>query len=272
MIFQSVRIKNLKLICFAGKKDLTFELDEKTNVFIGKNCCGKTTLCDFIRFMFYGSCENRDLFPWDGTEVISGEMSLSADGKVYKIFRSETLSEEKNDNRCVITDSDGIPLGGGISPGEYFLNLDTFVYDRTIYFPQKQNNKIQADTDVSSLDVWGEAFSGKQKLYSSRSDLEKKKSLLMNDSKTGELDILLNERLRSKETSKDFEEKQEDYEAAKKILEEINNKIASNNKRMVILKANMKDFTDDIKLTENRENASSLKSEILQNEKKLKLL
>ncbi len=272
MIFQNVRIKTLKLICFAGKKDLLFELDEKTNVFIGKNCCGKTTLCDFIRFIFYGTCGNNDLFPWDGTKTISGEMIISADGALYKIFRSETLSEDENDNRCIITDPDGAPLGGGITPGEYFLNLDPFVYDRTVYFPQKQNNKIQADTDVNALDVWGEAFSGKQKLYSSRSNLEKEKALLMNESKTGELDILLNERLRSKESSKELDELQEEREAAEKTLEDINNKIASNNKRMVILKANMKNYTDDIKLTENRENAASLKSEITQNEKKIKLL
>lgn len=272
MIFQNVRIKSLRLICFAGKKDLAFELDEKTNVFIGKNCCGKTTLCDFIRFMFYGTCGNRDLFPWDGTKTVSGEMIVSADGSLYKIFRSETLSDDESDNRCVITDPDGAPLGGGISPGGYFLNLDPFVYDRTIYFPQKQNNKIQADTDVASLDVWGESFSGKQKLYSSRSELEKEKSLLMNDSKTGELDILLNERLRSKEGSKEMDEKREEYKAAEKNLEEINNKIASNNKRIVILKADMKNYTDDIKLTENRENASSLKSEIKHNEKKIKYL
>jgi len=272
MIFQNVRIKTLKLIGFAGKRDLFFELDEKTNVFIGENCCGKTTLCDFIRFMFYGTEGKAELFPWDGNKTVSGEMELVADGVLFKIHRAEALHDPRASSRAVISDKDGTPLGIDVSPGEYFLGIDSFLYDRTMYLPQKQNNKIQTDLDLDALDRWGKAFSGKDKLYSSYDAVIKERSLLMNDDKTGELDILLNERSIAEKMSEDLEKTRAQCTAEETLLEDIKSKVVSNNKRIVIIKANMKNFADDIKLTENRENASSLKAEIASNEKRAKIL
>lgn len=57
-----------------------------------------------------------------------------------------------------------------------------------------------------------------------------------------------------------------------KELEGYHAKLDENAKRAVILKADMKNYADDVKLVRNRENASSLKNEIHAKEKKLRIL
>jgi len=270
--FQNVRIKTINIVCFAGKKNLSLYLGEGTNLFIGQNSCGKTTVCDFIRFIMYGSEGMDTVFPWSGEKTVSGELGILADGAYYRVHRTESLPGAFPESSCTVTDRSGLTVVTESTPGEYFFGCNSFVYDRTLYCAQKQTGRIQQDISADVLDKWALAFSGKGGLYSALEKAEKERGLLMNENKTGELDKLLDERSRAEKLTVSISEKERARDEAIKNAEDIQSKIDANNKRMVIIKANMKNYTDDIKLMENRENAQTLKNDIAQYEKKSKLL
>ena len=58
-------INEVNIKCFAGVKDLHINFDRGLNIIYGDNRRGKTTLCAFIRYMFFGLGDNgEDFLPY----------------------------------------------------------------------------------------------------------------------------------------------------------------------------------------------------------------
>ena len=86
-------IKSLYIESFAGMKDREFVFSRSLNVIEGANESGKSTLCMFIKFMFYGlsgrTCdgemsERQKYVPWD-TGRAAGNMVIVSGENIYKI-------------------------------------------------------------------------------------------------------------------------------------------------------------------------------------------
>lgn len=47
-------IKNIDIGVFGGDKNLHLDFDDHVNIIEGENEAGKSTICAFIKFIFYG--------------------------------------------------------------------------------------------------------------------------------------------------------------------------------------------------------------------------
>ena len=85
MIFEHLHIAS-----FGGLADKTLDFSDGVNIVEGANESGKSTICAFLRFMFYGLPSKAD----DKARAISlrdsraaGNLTFSDDGKRYRIER-----------------------------------------------------------------------------------------------------------------------------------------------------------------------------------------
>jgi len=261
-------ITKLNIGRFMGLSETSVSFDEYTNVISGGNRQGKTTVCEFIRFMLYGSNgRSENIFPWDKEERVWGQMELILDGENYVLNREHSRAFSK----CSLIKLDTGTLIECDDVGKYITGLNSFLYDHTIYFPQTERG-ISDVFSPEELDHIAEAFSAKSGIYCDKAMLFEQSEKLMNSSKTGEIDLLLEKRKEYESVLEKVKETNEKISALEESISAANEKMAENNKRMVILKADMKNYSDDIRLVENLENAGSLKNEILSNEKKCKYL
>ena len=95
-------IKSLYIESFAGMKDREFVFSRSLNVIEGANESGKSTLCMFIKFMFYGlsgrTCdgemsERQKYVPWDTGKAAGALTVVTAKGE-FKISRSLTVFDD----------------------------------------------------------------------------------------------------------------------------------------------------------------------------------
>lgn len=105
-----MKIKELYVAGFGKLKDLKMTFDDGLNVIVRDNGFGKTTLCAFIKAMFYGmpvtrsktADDSRKKYePWSGKHY-GGSLVYENEGKSVRIERvfGKTLAGDK----CVITD------------------------------------------------------------------------------------------------------------------------------------------------------------------------
>ncbi|MDD6313185.1 MAG: hypothetical protein PUB08_07010 [Firmicutes bacterium] len=284
MAFDRFSITELKIDCFAGIRGqkITFD-DHCANIVVGENRTGKTSVCEFIRFMFYG-LEGRadEFYPWEvgqddpsseniiyTNKKIGGSLELVSVGKIYEIRRYCSPTKE---DVSFCEKQTGIPVEYSGSIGYALTGLDSWLFDRTLYFSQEPLKFFEAESDIDGLDRWALLFTGRENLYSGYRDAEAQKLKLMNADKTGEIDRLLEARKQCAALLDEARGHRDIITETQNQIDEIEQKMADNTRRMVILKADMANFTDDVKLLENTENAANLKKEIQANEKKLRML
>lgn len=267
MANREVSLLKLHIGRFSGLTDLSLSFrPDKPNLVIAANRAGKTSVCEFLRFMFYGiDEENRCYFPWDGERTVSGSLSILVGGARYDISRMQS-GEGGGHVSVVAVDSEREVELGELSPGEYFLGIDAWLYDRTVYFQQKQNAKIQADLSVKTLDRFAALFSDGTGLYSQVQQLTEEKNLLMNKEKTGEIDRLMVRRKEYETRMARCERRRADIDEAQKQLAECNAKMADSSRRIVLLKAELKSRGD----LQAASSVTALKEEIESNEARLR--
>ena len=136
-VFQSV-IVQLKEI-----SDRTFDFKEGLNVICGENGWGKTTLCAFLKVMFFGfeNERTRDAYenerkrfkPWQGG-VYGGSVNFEADGVEYRLLRTFGLKEAEDEFvlKEVATGLDSNAFGKNI--GEELFAIDAESFKRTVFF------------------------------------------------------------------------------------------------------------------------------------------
>lgn len=152
---------------FGKISDRTFDFKEGLNVICGENGWGKTTLCAFLKVMFFGfeNERTRDAYenerkrfkPWQGG-VYGGSVNFEADGVEYRLLRTFGLKEAEDEFvlKEVATGLDSNAFGKNI--GEELFAIDAESFKRTVFFSQKDcitgptdsiNAKIGNLNDVS---------------------------------------------------------------------------------------------------------------------------
>lgn len=146
MIFESLYISS-----FGKLSDQKFNFSEGVNIVEGANESGKSTICGFIRFMFYGLPAKPDEkirpISWRDSRA-AGSLTFSEDGKRYRIEREVvcvTSSDGKPSYRekCAVYDADtNLVCFKGQSPGEVFFGVSGSVFDSTVYIRQTENTRV----------------------------------------------------------------------------------------------------------------------------------
>lgn len=149
MLFESLSIAS-----FGKLRNLTLDFSEGVNIVEGANESGKSTICGFLQFMFYGLPKGEDrsrAISWE-TSRAAGTLTFSDDGKRYRIEREiicATGSDGRNVYRekCNIYDADtNLLCFKGQSPGELFFGVSETVFESTVYIRQAGDSKVGGHT------------------------------------------------------------------------------------------------------------------------------
>lgn len=158
-------LTKLEMTHFGKYKDVTVTPEAGYWEFVRPNESGKTTLADFIRFMFYGFVKSRSklalrenlivkYMPWDGGDL-SGAVEFTADdGKSYRIER--TCNEKgKGSVRVLNALREEMPIA---DVGGFFLGVDEDTFINVFYINQSNptpRRTAQMDVALKNLVTTG---------------------------------------------------------------------------------------------------------------------
>ena len=150
MIFE-----HLYIASFGALSDKTYQFSDGVNIVEGANESGKSTICGFIKFMFYGLPSK----PEEKAHAISfrdsraaGTLTFSDAGKRYRIEREVirvTSADGKSSypEKCTVYDAEtNLACLKGQSPGEVFFGVSETVFDNTVYIRQTADSKVGGHT------------------------------------------------------------------------------------------------------------------------------
>lgn len=132
-------IKRLIIDDFGALQQRNVTLSEGFNLITGKNESGKSTLCAFIKYVFYGFTDSKERLRHVNfkTMCASGALAIEFKGETYLIFRKDG---EKGKSKVTVTRPDGSEFEdwklSAVTPGEYFLGIPEKLYSRSIYVSQ----------------------------------------------------------------------------------------------------------------------------------------
>ena len=259
LTIEKIEIKQFKKI-----RDLVVTPDEKGNLLYGTFRSGKTSLCEFIQFALYGA--DSVSLARGNAEDAEGKIFLNSDQGPFVIERKLIGGKES----CLFyTQDPASPVETSVAPGEYLTEMDHDSFVQVNYFRQTKYERPVVKPKFSLLNKIASFSPETEHLYRDIFVQDKKKRLYRNEEKNGSLDLLLEKEAKLKQELEERADWEREAQNCIAILDEIHEKIDENDRRCVLLKADMAGYEDDLRLSQNKENAEDLHKKILANEKKL---
>ena len=137
-------IENIKIGSFGKLSGREFVLKEGVNVIEGNNESGKTTLSEFIKFIFYGLSnkgsekelsERKRHISWN-TNQAYGSLVLNTKNGRYRIERSIIPHGQSYKDEVTVVDLSTNAILPIKNVGEHFLGIPEDVFTRTVYIRQ----------------------------------------------------------------------------------------------------------------------------------------
>ena len=154
-------IENIKIGNFGKLTKCEFDLKNGVNIIEGNNESGKTTLSEFIKFVFYGLSnkqtdgelsERKKHINWKSNDV-SGSLTVNIDGKRYRIERSMTAHGAGYKDSITVVDLENNSVVSGIkNPGEHFLGIPEEVFVSTVYIRQADGACFKGESIGQSVE------------------------------------------------------------------------------------------------------------------------
>ena len=151
-------IKELYVGAFGRLRERTFTLSEGINLIEGGNESGKSTLCAFIKFIFFGlpaksravMSDRKRYLPFDGSPA-SGTLTLIHGEEEYIVSRTFTPSGRGGSDKVEIR---SLTTGEAVNadPAEYFLGMTEGLFTRTVYIPQLSGGLVDGNEVSSAME------------------------------------------------------------------------------------------------------------------------
>ena len=212
MTFESLYIKSFGKL--NGKK---INFSDGINIIEGANESGKSTICAFIQFIFYGlparTADKLRYISWD-TSLASGSLVVKDKGSRYRIEREVICSTTEDGKymfreKCAIYDAEtNMICFKSRSPGEVFFGVSSSVFESTAYIRQTANSHLE--TDTLGEEAENILFSGNERINTNQAlaKLDGARAFLLHKNKKGgkifdleEKRDLIEERLKNAQTS-----------------------------------------------------------------------
>ena len=171
---------------FGGHTNKSISLGAGLNLLTGVNESGKSTLCAFIKYVFYGfsGSKEKERYSSLSTGRSAGALIIDRDGEVFRIERRDGGSVHYV---AVYNESTSMEFTewkkSAMSPGEYFLGVHQELYPRSVYVNQDEGARLDGGSAeaVSNLLLSGdEAVNlrrAQKSLDSARKTLKLKKGI-----------------------------------------------------------------------------------------------
>ena len=146
---------------FGGVTDKSIKLQKGFNLLTGENESGKSTICAFIKFVFYGfsTTKEKERYSSLKTGISAGYIIIEKDEMRYRIERREVGSVKSVSvyNEETSTELNDWKSKSG-TPGEYFLGVPQELYVRSLYVSQDGGAKLDGGSAeaVSNLLLSGD--------------------------------------------------------------------------------------------------------------------
>ena len=144
-------VESLQINSFGALSGFTLDLDDGINVVHGKNEAGKSTVAEFIRYVFYGfnSKADRERHQSFNSEVTAGSVILRDGEKRYRIERRTAGTKDT----CHVYDLDsGSPCFEGKAPGEVFFGMPAGLFESSAFVGQTGGSRIDGKSTSELLD------------------------------------------------------------------------------------------------------------------------
>ena len=146
-----MKIETLFISSFGKLRNVKIDVGDKINIVRGENEAGKSTICNFIRFIFYGLAgraeEKLRYISWQ-TSSAGGYAVVTDDGKRYRIEREVICTtgidgKPSLHERNAVFDLDtGAQCFRGQNAGDVFFGVPADVFDSTVYIGQLGDNRV----------------------------------------------------------------------------------------------------------------------------------
>ena len=144
-------IENINIINFGKLSDLHLDFSDGISIIEGKNESGKSTICSFIKFMFYGLSpvpeERARQISWNSGNC-AGSMTVREGETVYRIereaftVRSAEGKVSYRERAAVYDGATGKQAFKGIAPGEVFFGIPRAVFESTSFIGQLDGTQV----------------------------------------------------------------------------------------------------------------------------------
>ena len=138
-----MKLISLYIEAFGKIENLSYNFNSGLNTFLEENGFGKTTLCNFIKMMFYGSGKNsKDIdksdktkyMPWSGNKY-GGNLVFEVNGKRYKVIRN--FLKKNDDFKLYDLNTNKESKDYSSNLGEEIFGVNVTSFEESIYIPQK---------------------------------------------------------------------------------------------------------------------------------------
>lgn len=155
-----MRILGIYIDEFGGLVDKKIELGAGLNLLTGENEAGKSTVCAFIKYVFYGFCGTKEKERYTSLDTgrSSGALMIEHNGGTYRIERSDS----GNIHNVTVYNEETSALfadwrKSAQTPGEYFLGVGAELYVRSVYVSQDAGTRFEGGAEaVSNLLLSGD--------------------------------------------------------------------------------------------------------------------
>ncbi len=155
-----MRILSLHIENFGKFSNFDINFSDKINQFVYENGWGKSTLCAFIKAMFYGmeakgrkkdfQSERSKFEPWQGGNY-GGSLTIEVKGKKYQIFRQFGKTPEEDSFQLFDLNSNRITNDYSESIGTQLFGVGAETFVISAFFGQNDLSSSSTDEMVSNL-------------------------------------------------------------------------------------------------------------------------
>lgn len=154
-----MKIEKAYIKSFGKLNDVSLDFSSGINIIRGANEAGKSTICNFIKFIFYGipgrGNEKQKYLSWD-TSSARGSLTVEQNGAFYRVER-ELICATGTDGSPVYREKAGVTglrtntvCFRGMNAGEAFFGVPEQVFSGTAFIGQLSGNKSGGRTLAES--------------------------------------------------------------------------------------------------------------------------
>lgn len=190
-----------------GGKKIRFNVDLQE--FCEKNGYGKTTLCSFIRVMFYGMETRREkdvtfgdrehFYPFSGGRF-GGSLTFLYSGKTCRIERFFDEKSATKDTFCYFENGEEIKKDGS-TIGKEIFGIDEEAFCRSLFFDSAATEIAATNGMREKLGAIAEGTEGGRNVAEAAEYLEKKRKEISADRKNANCEIFRYDEMRKKLTA-----------------------------------------------------------------------